>query len=130
MFGLFLFWWKNDGFLSAKVPQFEAIATKFISFIDSVILNAFFPMHLTRTWNTTTKEMHTNSSQHPFAQIYYLQKLLGYFGAKAIFKNATQEWEGGVISLRGNATGSWAHSHPLPSQRGARWADVCTVQSR
>lgn len=37
--------------------------------------------------------MHMNSSQHPFAQIYSLQKHLHYFGAEAIFLNGTQRRE-------------------------------------
>lgn len=35
--------------MSATVPQFEAITTKFILFIGYVILNDFFPARLTST---------------------------------------------------------------------------------
>lgn len=36
---------------STEFSQSESIYL----FVDSAILNAFFPMHLTSTWNTTTK---------------------------------------------------------------------------
>lgn len=115
--------------MSAKVPQFEAIAAKLIFFIDSVILNALCLVHLTSSWNTTTKQMRMSSSQHPFAQMYYLQKRLHCFGARAIFKNGTQqtetvEW----LFLPGECHGKWDHwghslSHPdaVPIELMSAW---------
>lgn len=71
--------------MPVKVPQFEAIATKFVSCIDSVILNAFFlhafDKHLKYCYKTNAHEFKPAS----FAQIHYLQKRLHYFGARAIF---------------------------------------------
>lgn len=86
--------------MPAKVPQFEAIATKFISCIDCVILNAFFlhafDKHLKYRYKTNAREFKPASF---CTNVLSPEPPTLFWSQDNFLKCHSEEWEGGVTSF-------------------------------